>query len=165
MMDNRLARTNGKPPRGIVWVVSLTALVVLPPLAGCGGSDLPDTAPASGVVTLNGKPVEGAMVTFSGTAPKAHPASGTTDASGRFELSTYLTPQVTAQGAVPGDYQVSITKMEKGKVAKGATSADPKAYTPPKSLLPARYANPKKSGLTAAVKEGEANEFTFELTD
>jgi hypothetical protein len=34
-----------------------------------------------------------------------------------------------------------------------------------KSVLPARYANPATSPLTATVKDGEANDFQFDLTD
>jgi len=32
-------------------------------------------------------------------------------------------------------------------------------------LLPERYGNPVASGLTATVKSGEKNDFTFPLTD
>jgi hypothetical protein len=38
-------------------------------------------------------------------------------------------------------------------------------YKPPKAELPAKYANPQSSGLSANVEKGKTNEFNFELTD
>ncbi len=61
-------------------------------LAGCNA--LPSVVPVSGTVTYHGKPVEGATVTFSrgnGDRTKGDVAVGTTDASGRYELTTHFT--------------------------------------------------------------------------
>jgi hypothetical protein len=64
-------------------------------MMGCSGSSRPyDTAPVSGVITLDGQPLAGARVTFlpvhdarSGleSCPEAF---GETDASGRYQLKT-----------------------------------------------------------------------------
>lgn len=64
----------------------LAALVVVVALtvAGCGPSVKIPTAPVSGVVTVNGKPVPGLEVDFVPEA-KIRPAVGVTDMSGRYE--------------------------------------------------------------------------------
>lgn len=46
--------------KSYVWVSLLTFAM----LAGCGSSSGPKTYKVTGTVTMNGKPVEGAVVTF-----------------------------------------------------------------------------------------------------
>ena len=54
---------------------------------GCGSKTSLDTVPVTGIVKLDGTAVEGATVTFvPGGGGKA--ASGTTDATGRYNLTT-----------------------------------------------------------------------------
>jgi hypothetical protein len=74
--------------------------------AGCGGRNTP--VPVSGVVTLDGKPLEGANVYFYavGDAKDGRPAYGVTDANGRFDLSTLG----DRDGALPRQYKVVIHK-------------------------------------------------------
>lgn len=62
-----------------------TALPVL--LCGCGPSR-PTTVPVSGTVLLDGEPVESAAVIFS-SVEGGRPATGITDAQGRFRLRTF----------------------------------------------------------------------------
>src|SRR5579863_8429677 len=89
---------------------AVMALVVF----GCGQQTdrwkdaRPETAPASGVVTFQGEPLEGAVVVFQPTAPDGIGASALTDGEGKFELQTFP-PDF---GAVPGKYVVCITKTE-----------------------------------------------------
>jgi len=52
---------------------------------GCAPATLEGTIAASGTVTHNGQPVEGATVVFSPEG-EGRAASGLTDASGRFQL-------------------------------------------------------------------------------
>lgn len=82
-------------------------------LTGCGSG----LVPVSGLVTLDGKPVEGATVTFI-TEDGTQSASGQTDASGNFTLSDAGKP-----GVRPGTYKVLVTKS-KGAEAPGE-GADP----------------------------------------
>jgi hypothetical protein len=131
--------------------------------------------PASGTVTYQGKPVEGALVTFLGEGNKL--GSGTTDGAGKYTIST-----LGKSGAIPGKNQVAITK-ESG--AAGVPQAASGPATPPspeeiqkmmgnmkkamgenqtKHLLPAKYADPAQSGFTADVQPGKST-FDFTLTE
>lgn len=92
---------------GLVVVLAMSLLIV-----GCGGNE--KLAPVSGVVTLNGDPVEGATVTFTpvGTTDKEAPTSfGVTDEEGRYTLKT----GAGDAGAFIGKNRVSIVKQKGGK--------------------------------------------------
>lgn len=111
----------------------------------------PARFPTSGVVTLDGAPVEEAVVTLSVTRPdrdnKAFTAVGMTDPQGRFSLRTFR----PGDGAVEGTHAVTISKssMDKGVLV---------------NEIPARYARFETSGLTADVAKKSANELRFELS-
>lgn len=80
-------------------------------LAGCGKSSAgPMTAPVSGVVTYQGQPVVGAAVAFYNLDPDGKAARGTTDANGKYKLSTFLGGASFKSGAQPGQYVVLVTK-------------------------------------------------------
>lgn len=144
-------------------------------ISGCGGGaevpkDRVPTHPVSGVVTLDGKPLEGATVTFhappSNGMGKAIPSAiGTTDSAGRYKLSTWTKDD----GATPSTYTISIVKYEAPPAAPAATGGeyvppDPKVKpVAPKALVPPQYLNHQKSGLLADVKATGKNEFNFEL--
>jgi hypothetical protein len=124
----------------------LFILVVAVGLSGCGGG----LASVEGVVTLDGQPVEGASVSFAPQDDTGKPASGATDAQGRFKLSTAGKP-----GAENGTYKVVVTKVDTTAgtatlkpgdpeytkmMAKGLPKPGPASSpTGPKSLLPAIY--------------------------
>ncbi len=153
-------------------------LVVLVAL-GCGSSNSGlDTVPVSGTVTLDGSPVEGARVVFA-PAGGGKAASGVTDASGRYKLTT-LDP---GDGALPGNYLVMISKTEAtgqspaseavkpGMSAEEATQAAMEALDKGEQAepqfedrLPAKYKDPSKSGLKVDVAKGGQTEFDFQLT-
>jgi hypothetical protein len=80
---------------------------------GCNGSSSLPTVPVTGKVLMqDGTPVSGAEVTFLNTVHDGKPASGITDEQGNFKLATYLNPQEKPEGALPGDYNVIIKKIE-----------------------------------------------------
>lgn len=135
-------------------------------LAGCGGGGGsssgtgPKTVPVTGTVTKGGQPVEGATVKFT-TVDGKKGASGRTDAKGNYTLSTAK----PGDGALPGQYQVTITKIE--APASEPTSGNEGKPTRPnksapaeKNALPEKYAKAASSGLTATVKES-GNKFDF----
>ena len=93
------------------------AALVLAAVCGCGG---PKFVPVSGVVSLDGKPYDKAVVTFQpiGGSDNPYPGRGSsafTDASGRYEL---ICDDVN--GAVVGKHRVRI--MTRGNdVVLGST--------------------------------------------
>lgn len=140
---------------------------------GClGGGAKPDERPVrtkvSGTVTYNGTPLADAIVSFHPTVAKKTGSNGRTDAEGKFEMGTFE----ATDGTLPGKYNVTITKNES---ASGATqpSPDDPNYDPnppaeaePKSLIPKKYGDPVKSGLTVTVEDGkEITDLKFELKD
>src|SRR5262245_38938119 len=95
---------NFKTARPVSLVAGLILLSALG--AGCGGKYTP--VPVSGVVTLDGAPVEGATVLFYavGDEKDGRPAHGTTNKAGEFRLSTLG----KEDGALPRRYKVVVTK-------------------------------------------------------
>lgn len=132
-------------------------------LSGCGmQSDhwkdaRPDTAPASGVVTLNGEPLEGAIVVFQPAAPDGIGASALTDGEGKFELKTFP-PEA---GVVPGSYAVSVMKTEMPKQQSGSSDDPDPVHVI--SVIPEKYASPTESNLTAEIPVEGTDTLEFDL--
>lgn len=147
---------------------SLFSLHLIIGLIGCGGTPEGQrpTAPVEVTVTYKGKPVVDATVTFiSVENPIA--ANGITNEQGVAILHTYQ----PKDGAVIGNHQITVTKVEIDKNVKtkpiDPSQADVVGYTPLtplKSLIPKKYDLPGTSGLTAEVKKG-SNKFPLELKD
>ena len=143
-------------------------LVLCCTVFGCGEKPkLSGLFPVKGKLTLNGSPVEGAMVTlvpksFSGDARSAR---GTTDAKGEFTVST-LDPN---DGALPGEYSITVTKMEyDGPVPTeaeldAARDAGRQISIKTKNAFPAKYAKSGTSGLTVTVVSGKNEDLILEL--
>ncbi len=87
--------------------LTVLGLVLVVSIAGCSGpsGDAPDLAPVTGTVTMDGEPLSGVSVEFQSASGQV--ASGTTDASGRYEL-TYVGG---AKGAEIGENTVRITTV------------------------------------------------------
>lgn len=155
------------------WVISLTTLLFALGLS-CSSSDShrPKTYHVSGQITQGGQPLAGANVTFHGT-DGSQSAVGVTDDQGQYTLTTFT----TGDGAVAGEYQVTVNKFDRPVVAStndgsiADTGDEPEASElpmgddvespSPKSLLSQKYADPKTSGLTATVTEDGENKFDF----
>jgi hypothetical protein len=136
-------------------------------LVGCGSKLPPGAKPTKKVtvtVTYKGAPVDGAVVTFVNVdGPPS--ANGRTDAQGKTQLKTY----VDGDGATLGQHKVIV---EKSEAVGGQTIGpeDPKydPNAPPPTIkhhVPQKYGSIATSGLTAEVKDGSPNEFSFELKD
>ena len=78
--------------------VTLPLLIVA---VGCGSNG---TVKVEGIVTLDGKPLADATVTFHSADGKGRTAIGTTDAQGNYSLQSYS----ANDGIVPGDYKVVV---------------------------------------------------------
>lgn len=124
--------------------------------AGCSGGsgDTPETAQVKGIVTMSGNPVPNATVVF---LPESGPsARGITDESGTYTLKTGKTP-----GAVTGRHSVTIS-VSSGVIPMPGTE-EAKQAEKTKSVIPADYADPQKSGLSANVSAGGENVIDFNL--
>lgn len=153
---------NGSNTAWSSWVV---AGVVAAVAVGCGPAG-PSTSGVSGTVSVAGKPVEGATVTF--VPEKGAPVMGTTDGAGKFTIAK----------AVRGANKVSITKVSGGgaagapanptpaDMAKMAAAAAGKKQDQAKSEIPEKYGRVQSSGLTAEVTaDTKKNVFSFDLKE
>lgn len=135
-------------------------------LLGCGessGPGRPKLAPVSGVIKFQGKPVANADVTFAGEGSPRF-ATARTDAEGKFALTTFD----TNDGAVPGKHAITIAASPTGGKKPEEMTAQDMINMGPRNptaegTLPAKYADPKTSGLSRTVVEGEPNTFTIDL--
>lgn len=152
----------------------VSSVVFLAALAGCGPASI-GTVPGGGTVMLDGKPAEGATIVFHPESSEGRPASGTTDASGVFKLTT----EISGDGALPGSYKVAVTKWDRPPdnlpavtnpgdsaqmdaiyKAKEKRGKEPQA----KNAVATKYGDPASSGLTATVSKAGPNDFKLEVT-
>ena len=133
------------------WVLFVFALIGV---AGCG-SGIGKTVPVAGVVTWNGKALEGGIIVFRPDRSKGNAgreAHGVIEADGSYALFTASGPQ-EQEGAAPGWYQVGvISTKEPDPTAKRIGAMPP----PATSRIPIEYANPAASGLAVEVVESAA---------
>lgn len=123
----------------------LCLLGVMATLFGCDSSPF-DIVPVSGTVTLDGKPLTDANVTFnpraSGDSLRAGPDSyARTDATGRFELATLN----GVSGAVVATHRVRIRTRRQKEGSNG------EVIVVSEETLPAKY--------------HDSTELTFQVTD
>lgn len=148
-----------------LFLALMPAILLL--LAGCSGESFPETYAVTGVVMYQDRPVEGATVTLVPGDPKGRSASGITDAKGQFSVKTYFTPEHRPEGALPGDYAITVSKLEVREVPKGLSPPEAQAafakLGPPKNLLPKAYQSPKTSGLKVTVGDASPDPLELEL--
>ena len=135
---------------------------------GCGSGSA--TGKVTGTVTMDGKPLSNARVTFTPLGG-GRTAMGKTDGEGKYELYILADP-----GAEVGNHKVSITTIQNAGIAETMeeASADDAGYeeqamnsgdyseaTPQEEAIPAKYNT--ESELTAEVKSGK-NVHDFALT-
>jgi hypothetical protein len=132
------------------WVFSYLLVAGLMPLCGCGKGQLA-AYPVTGTVLVDGRPAEGAIVTFvpvegSEALMKERPY-GEVDAQGKFQLMTF----VRGDGAPPGDYKVTVLWTAGAKPGQ-------------LDRLGGRYSSPDESPLTATVEDAPADLPPFKLS-
>lgn len=128
--------------------------VLLLAVLGCGGGEL---VPVKGVVTVDGKPLAGATVQLIPDSPAGKQALGTTDAQGRFQLST----NQPRDGALRGTYKVTVQLPPQVEAsAPAATQDEAQSASPagrslkrPAIVLPAKYSQPDQTVLRHKVPE------------
>ncbi|MBA2113117.1 carboxypeptidase regulatory-like domain-containing protein [Bremerella alba] len=116
-------------------------------LVGCGSGS--DVVPVSGTVTLDGDPLADALVSFYPQEEGKRFSTGTTDASGHYEL-VYTNDQ---NGAAIGKHIVKITTA--------TVQGEGGPARPPKEKLPAKYND--QSELTVDVTSSSAGNTNFDL--
>lgn len=163
-------------------------------LAGCGKQGSIKTYPIKGTVTYNGKALDGASVVYVPRNPDAPRTSGTTDAEGKFTLSTFVGASEILPGAPADEYKVLVTKMKTSEEAAPVLSPDfqklpeaekqkrmqeamsgmrPPVGGPtekmepkgPTSLVPEKYGNVKTTPISDVVTSGTNEPREFKLTD
>lgn len=85
--------------------------------SGCKPGSTLKTVPVTGTVKLDGAPLANATVGFIGSGEASKPASGVTDANGKYKLVTFELASTPVEGAVPGQYSVIVTKRESSQPA------------------------------------------------
>jgi hypothetical protein len=138
----------------------LAFIVVMIAATGCGQNNSgPQTVPVTGKVTLDGDPIAHAVVSLTpvSDATGGVPAQATTNESGEFEVySAFDQGRTTQTGMVPGDYAVTVTKLESIPAQAQLTRA-------PKNLLPKQYESAGSSGLKATITADGDNIIVVDL--
>jgi hypothetical protein len=147
---------------------SLLAFIIS--LSGCSPSGI-SVVPVSGKITFEGKPLEGARITFFPAEPDGRQAGGLTEEDGTFML---MTQGAAKSGCLPGNYRVTITKEIYVDARGNPIQIDSGNYTgesqamnqcpESKSMIPEKYGKADTSGLTVNVEKKGKNTFAFELT-
>ena len=139
-------------------------------LTGCSNSSRPATYRVTGTVTMQGKPVAGAVITFVPTSNEGEAASAITDSEGKYALTTWQ----AGDGARPGEYRVKVSKQEEtavdpSKMVRNVPLEEDQKYVenkkprpPAKSLVPSKYQDESTSGLSHTVPKGSST-FDIEL--
>ncbi len=146
-----------------------TKLIVLSLLMNSVGCDsdpgpvatVEPSVAASGVVTFKGKPLSGYQVVLMPEGNR-RPATGTTDAEGKFVLGT----NEPGDGAPPGKSKVAIVWAGPETTVDAVDQSaidDPSKMPKPDVVISEKYSNPETSELTAEVPEGGTSELKFEL--
>lgn len=143
-------------------------------IAGCGRSG-PAVQYVEGIVTLDGTPVGGAIVTFAPSGAGLG-AAGTTNALGVYRLNA-LSARAGA-GTMAGDYRVAIRKWEYLDPGPAPDPSNAEEYDrwqalsmkagrrEPTYVTPKAYGDAATSGLKVTVNKGRnsGDAFRFELT-
>ncbi len=147
--------TVGRLGQSLAWIV-LAGIVVAG--SGCGSG----LTKVRGVVTLDGKPLDRAMVEFEPIGGHGQPARGVTESDGSFHVDTHAPDD----GAWPGEYKVVIQKYEVDPaMLQRVDPSDPKANE--KMYMAAAKANKKerKYLVPAVYREAEKTPLRWKVPD
>jgi hypothetical protein len=146
-------------PLSAVYLVAIA--VVSLGASGCGPSH-PETAPVSGVVSFDGKPLAHVMVMFfPQDVTDARIGICMTNAEGKFtDVSTFG----TGDGAVVGHHNVSVTEAWPPDIKEIPTDNSGMERSPPRGPWAAKYRDSTSGALQVDVIANENNVFEFELS-
>ena len=123
---------------------------------GCGKDNPQGRCTVEGTVTLNGEPLEEGSILFIPTR-QGPVMTGAVITEGEFEI-----PE--EKSLTPGEYGVKIDAVDKTAVVPTEGVEDRHRRRPPpmmKSLIPPEWTTGRTHKVT--IKEGERNEFTFDI--
>src|SRR5262245_35991478 len=123
------------------------ALLPLIALAGCSSTGRLPTYPVTGQILYNGEPLKGVDVAFHRVDPKndtGYPPHATTDADGKFTLSTFLKDD----GAPAGEFRVAVAFAVEA-IDEGSDQGKRLSFQ-----VPEKYHRAETSGLTVTIKPG-----------
>lgn len=126
------------------------------------------TYPMTIKVTMDGKIIDGAIVSLVQLTGDGHTAVGISNASG---IATIKSTEGW-NGVFPGEYTVTIKKTEittsstppPGTEVDRTYGGEDNAYTVSRELLPAQYGNSRTSGLSV-TQEKKKGAFEFDITE
>ena len=157
-INDLVVSTTDKSYRGWTFRVNMMhracLLILLIAFAGCG-TDGPQLAEVSGVITVDGKPVPNTVVTFIPTGGST--SYGKTDAEGKYTLRF----TEAKMGAMIGKHTVELEVRRYSPSELAEMKAAGEKVSTENVAIPRKY---KAAGaLTAEVKEG-SNTIDFKLT-
>lgn len=142
------------------WATAGLATVLI---CGCSGGtagvpEITNLVPLSGIVELDNKPLAHATITFHPkTTAGFHGATGVTDETGKYELETDVGNGKIKKGAIPGTYNITVTKLVKPDGTPFVF--DPKLGGPMNQgasmqMVPMKYATVNDFGLYFIIPAG-----------
>ncbi len=146
----------------------LFALLVA--VSGCGGGFKKPNWPAgvdvSGVVTVDGEPVEMAILRFIPEADTVGPGgTGMTDSLGAYSLTFRNAERKVVSGVIPGKYKVAVSRMLRPDGSVWTPSPDNNEgpmTTGAREQLPMKWSNPSQT--TKKVDIGpKGGTFNFDI--
>lgn len=140
--------------------------ILLVSFAGCSEDSGPvakeePSVPASGVLTYRGKPLKHHRVVLMPEDGR-RPATGLTDAEGKFVLGT----DEPGDGAPPGRSKVSVVwegPESAGEAVDQSAIDDPAKMPRPDVVIPAKYNDPATSNLSAEISESGTSDLKIDL--
>jgi len=126
-------------------------------LTGCSGSSGVPVGKVGGLVTVNGKPVNGGQIMFLPTS-SGPAATGVIGSDGRYTLRTFK----PGDGAVLGSHEVLIESMPDHQSDVTEDVTERRRASRSAVEIPVKYGIPRKSGLSATVTSG-SNAIDFAL--
>ncbi len=143
---------------------NIFSCLLLAAFVGCGGGyqtgDIEAVVPVNGTLTFQGKPLENYQVVFMPLDGR-RVATGITDGSGNFKMGT----NTAGDGAPPGKCEVAVqfAPPDTGEPGNEVIIDNPAKLPKPKVKIPAKYGDPKKSGITQEVPSDGLEDLKIDL--
>lgn len=150
--------------KNIVYII----LIGLCFLSACSPKNALDTIIVTGVVQIDGKPMNGVTVIFNPASGEGISAGGVTDKDGKYVLTSGANS--IGSGALEGEFVPTFSKIEMEEREPTASPEEElRKYRgkPPKTfhIVPQKYSNVSTCGMDSVkVEKGKKNVFNFDLS-